>query len=134
MDGFSSANPNLIQNNAGLPHHSFQSEAGFLPQPSFGATFASPQASVQSFQPQCPISQVQCEQLLNYLKAVTASGSGIGTSAAYQVATVMASAPIIQPALPPNSASPSTINASNFSVKCISSPPVKHLVVLLYFR
>ena len=115
MDGFASTNPNLIQNNAGFPNHSFQSEAGFLPQPSFGATFASPQTSVQSFQPQCPISQVQCEQLLNYLKAVTASGSGIGTSTTHQVATVMASAPIIQHALPPNSASSFTIDASNFS-------------------
>ena len=115
MDGFASTNPNLVQNNAGFPNHSPHSEAGLLPQPSFGTMFASPQTPVQSFQPQCPISQVQCEQLLNYLKAVTASGSGIGTSTTHQVATVMASAPIIQHALPPNSASSFTIDASNFS-------------------
>nr|XP_023873232.1 uncharacterized protein LOC111985806 [Quercus suber] len=120
MDGFSSANQNLIQHIAGLPHPSIQSEAGFLPQRSFGATFASPQTPVQNFQPKCPISQVQCEQLLNYLKTVTASGSGVGTSAAHQVANVMASAPIIQPALPPNSASSSTTDASNFSGYSVS--------------
>nr|POE61418.1 hypothetical protein CFP56_44042 [Quercus suber] len=118
LDGFALGNPNLIQNNAGFPNHSFHSEAGFPSQPSqpsFGATFASPQTSVQGSQPQCPISQVQCEQLLNYLKTITASGSGIDTSTAHQVATVMTSAPVIQPALILNSASSSTADASKFS-------------------
>ena len=33
----------------------------------------------QTTQPQCPISQVQCEQLFNFLKAHTTSSSGFGT-------------------------------------------------------
>ncbi|KAF3976756.1 hypothetical protein CMV_000074 [Castanea mollissima] len=103
VDGFALANPNLIHNN-----HSFQSEVVAPSQPSFGAALASPQASVQGSLPQCPISQVQCEQLLNYLKIVTAANSGIGTPTAHQVATVMAYAPIIQPTLTPTSASAST--------------------------
>ena len=57
------------------------------------------------------------------MKAITASGSGIGTSTAHQVATVMVSAPIIQPALPPNSASSSTTDASNFSGNPFWIPP-----------
>ena len=57
------------------------------------------------------------------MKVVTASGSGIGTSTAHQVATVMAFAPIIQPALPPNSASSFTSDASNFSGNPFSIPP-----------
>ena len=61
LDGFALANPNLIQNNVGFSNHSFQSRAVLPPQPSFGATFASPQASAQGSLPQCPISQVQCE-------------------------------------------------------------------------
>ena len=95
LDGFDLANPHLTQNNAGFPNHSFQSEDVLAPQNPFGAQFVSQQTPAQASLPQCPISQVQCEQLLNYLKAVTASGLGIDTHSAHQVATVMAPAPSI---------------------------------------
>ena len=123
LDGFALANQNLIQYNAGFSNHNFHSEASLPPQPSFGATFASPQTFVQGSQPQCPISQVQCKQLLNYLKAVIVSGLGIGTSTTHQVATVMASAPVIQLALTPNLASSSIADASNFSINPFWIPP-----------
>ena len=57
------------------------------------------------------------------MKSVTAFGLGIGTSTAHQVATVMTSAPIIQPALPANSASSFTTDASNFSGNHFWIPP-----------
>ncbi|XP_075674989.1 uncharacterized protein LOC142644217 [Castanea sativa] len=82
-----------------------------------------PQTCQQISQPQCPISQVQCEQLLNYLKAYNASGSGFGTpngssaQTASQVASVMA--PVL-PCTPANSASSSS---SNFSGNPFWIPP-----------
>ena len=80
LDGFDLANPHLTQNNAGFPNHSFHSEDVLAPRNPLGAQF---------------VSQVQCEQLLNYLKAITTSGLGIDTHFAHQVATVMAPAPSV---------------------------------------
>ena len=71
--------------------------------------------------PQCPVSQLQCKQLLNFLKEVSASGSGIGTQSAHQVATVMAPAPPTQPVLTPTSASSS--NPLNLSDNPYWIPP-----------
>ncbi|XP_075663333.1 uncharacterized protein LOC142632900 [Castanea sativa] len=107
-------------NQAMANHISAIFPSGNFGNPSFGVALTSPQASVQGSLPQCPISQVQCEQLLNYLKIVTAANSGIGTSIVHQVATVMASAPIIQSALTPTSASSAT-DLSNFSVSQLTA-------------
>ena len=123
LDGFALANPHLIQNNAGFPNHSLQFEAVLAPQTFFGAQFASQQASAQASLPQCPISQVQCDQLLKYLKAVTASSSGIGTHYAHQVATVMASTPPVQPVLTPTTTSSSNTDSSNVSSNPFWIPP-----------
>nr|POE95993.1 hypothetical protein CFP56_37571 [Quercus suber] len=77
----------------------------------------------QTTQPQCPISQVQCEQLLNFLKAHIASSSsfgapnGIGTQTAPQVASVMALAlPHTTVTSSPTATSASS-SSSNFSIQ-----------------
>ena len=71
------------------------------------------QTSPQTSLSQCPISQAQCEQLLNFLKKNSASKSGNGTQATHQVASVMAPASSIQPITRSTSSSPSY--SSNFS-------------------
>ncbi|XP_075665332.1 uncharacterized protein LOC142634993 [Castanea sativa] len=125
LDGIGLANPHLTQNTIVFPNHSIQcqSEATLVPHNPFGAQFASQQAPAQAILPQCPISQVQCEQLLNFLKEVLATGSSIGTQFAHQVATIMTPAPPIQPVLPPPSASSSNSNSSNFSSNPYWIPP-----------
>lgn len=64
--------------------------------------------------PQCPISQNQCYQLLNFISSLkeissTSSSSGSGVSAPHQAASVMASSSI------PHSASSIIPTSANFS-------------------
>ncbi|KAF3965608.1 hypothetical protein CMV_010216 [Castanea mollissima] len=120
---FCSSQSTFNQNTTIFPNHGIQSEAALAPQNPFGAQFVSQQALAQAFLPQCSISQVQCKQLLNFLKEVSSSGLGIGTQSAHQVATVMAPAPPIQPILPPTSASSFNSNSSNFSDASSTTDP-----------
>ena len=66
-------------------------------------------------QPQCPISQVQCEQLLNFLKAHTASSSGFGTANAIGTQTASQVASVMGPDLPFTIATSSPTAASALS-------------------
>nr|POF10322.1 hypothetical protein CFP56_64493 [Quercus suber] len=110
------------QFNFGLQQPALNKTSFGIPQQNFGGfpgNFGL-QNCQQTTQPQCPISQVQCDQLLNFLKVHNASSSGfgapngIGTQIASQVASVMA------PALPTTTSSPFVASASssssNFSV------------------
>ena len=69
------------------------------------------QASPQTSLSQCPFSQVQCEQLLNFLKNYVALVLGNGTQAAHQVASVMT----------PNSSIPQISTSTSTSPSCSSN-------------
>ena len=76
---------------------------------SFGGSHL--QASSQTSLYQCPLSQVQCEQLLNFLKNYVAPESGNGTQGTHQVASVMA----------PNSSIPQISTSTSTSPSCSSN-------------
>ena len=80
------------------------------------------QQNPSSYQPQCPISLAQCEQLLSFLKGYSCSGSGFGTQTSH-VASVMT--PNAISALPQTSSSssfPSSFNSASSSSNFSSNP------------
>ena len=70
---------------------------------------------------QCPISQAQCEQLLNFLKLYSTSGSSNGTQTLHKAASVMASVVSAQSLTASSSTTPSC--SSNFSGNPYWIPP-----------
>nr|POE95244.1 hypothetical protein CFP56_42667 [Quercus suber] len=114
FDGFPNVQPcDANQLNIGL-----QTPFG-VSQPNFGGFLGGfgLQNCQQTTQPQCPISQVQCEQLLNFLKAHTASSSGFGAPKGISTQTTSQIALVMAPALPLTTAtsSPTTTLASSSS-------------------
>ena len=77
LDVFAAPNPH--QNNG------TQFEVATASQNVLGAPFGgvSLQTSPQTSLSQCPISQAQCEQLLNFFKKISTSRSGNGTQATH---------------------------------------------------
>ena len=92
-------------------------------QSGFGGFPSGFQTSQQTTQPQCPISQVQCEQLLNFLEAHNASGSGFSTPNGFNAQTVSQVASMMAPALPFSTATSTSSSSSNFSGNPFWIPP-----------
>ncbi|XP_030928874.1 uncharacterized protein LOC115954994 [Quercus lobata] len=115
FDGHSNAQyGDVTQPNIGLQTPFGVSQSGFGGFPS-GFCF---QTCQQTTQPQCPISQVQCEQLLNFLKAHNASGSGFGTPNGLSAQTASQVASVMAPAVPSSTATSTSSSSSNFSGPC----------------
>ena len=81
------------------------------------------QACQQTTQPQCPMSQVQCEQLLNFLKVHNASSSGFGTPNCIGAQTTSQGASVVAPTLPSPTATSTSSSSSNFSGNPSWIPP-----------
>ena len=101
----------VTQPNIGLQTPFSVSQSGFGGFPS-GFGF---QTCQQTTQLQCPISRVQCEQLLNFLKAHNASSSSLGTPNGLGVQTASQVASMMAPALPSSTTISTSSSFSNFS-------------------
>ena len=108
-DGFPSALSVGLSTASVLPNVNAQSDLIPTSQNLLGHAFGgshsqvSPQASLS----QCPLSQAQCEQFLNFLKTYMAPGSSNSAQTGHQVASVMATTSSIPQPSPSTSTSPS---------------------------